>query len=104
MKKMLLNFCCIVTLCVTVWADGYFDILSQAEKWIDDTYQPGSIANRRAKRILEKIDEDQKTDVEKIHIYRLQWRRATLFLLPRLPHLFRCLYTPELKFIFRKVF
>ena len=63
MKKILLNFCCIVTLCVTVWADGYLDILSQAEKWINVTYQPGSIANRRAKRTLEKIDEELQFSV-----------------------------------------
>ena len=35
---------------------------------------------------------------------KLMERRKTLFSLSGLPHLFRCLYIPGLKFIFQKVF
>ena len=41
----------------------------------------------------------RKKNVEKVHSLRL-WRRATLFSLSGLPHLFRCLYTSGLKTYF----
>ena len=52
------------------------------------------------KRIVQRrttfLNSPRKKNAEKIHLYWLWRRRATLFLLSDLPHLFRCLYKPGL--------
>ena len=66
MKKFLLSSLAAVMLCSMLLAEDYYTVLDQAEKWIDSTYNPGSLANRRAKTNLIKLDEAQGSEAEKI--------------------------------------
>ena len=66
MKKFVLSCLLAVSAIMSAVAEDYLTILGQAEKWINKTYQAGSLAHRRAIANLTEIDAQKSSEADKI--------------------------------------
>ena len=76
MKKFLLYFLFAGMSSAGLFGNEYYKVLAQAEAYIDKIYKEGSIAHKRAKKDLEKIDAMQDSNEVKIATIKNSFSKA----------------------------